>query len=193
MMNRSTLLFLLLALAGSLVFAAACGGPSAEGTNAGETREQPDDHQADSGMTHIHAVAPDEFASLENPLADDLEAIEAGEALFQTNCVVCHGPEGQGDGPGAAALDPKPAALGDQAMMGSLSDGYLFWRISKGGAMEPFNSAMPAWEAGLTEEQRWQLVSFVRTLAGGAMDDGHMDDGHMDDGHMDDSDGGSDG
>jgi hypothetical protein len=56
-------------------------------------------------------------------------------------------------------LDPKPATLADGVMMNELSDGYLFWRVSKGGAMEPFNSAMPAWESGLTEEQRWQVIS----------------------------------
>ncbi len=55
--------------------------------------------------------------------------------------------------------------------------------------MEPFNSAMPPWEAALTEEQRWQVISFVRALAddaGGHMDDDHMEDDHMDDDHMDD-------
>ena len=69
-------------------------------------------------------------------------------------------------------------------MMNELSDGYLFWRVSLGGQMEPFNSAMPAWEAGLSEEQRWQVISYVRTLAGES--DGHMEDEHMEeDEHMD--------
>ncbi len=81
----------------------------------------------------------------------------------------------------AEALNPKPATLADGMMMNDLSDGYLFWRVSKGGAMEPFNSAMPAWESGLTDEQRWQVISYVRTLADD--EDGHMDDEHKDDGH----------
>ena len=63
------------------------------------------------------------------------------------------GAEGAGDGVAAVGLDPKPANLGDSEMMSTLTDGYLFWRVSKGGAMEPFNSAMPAWDPGLTEEQ----------------------------------------
>ena len=80
------------------------------------------------------------------------------------NCLTCHGEEGAGDGPGSIGLDPKPASLGDGEMMRDLSDGYLFWRVSQGGAMEPFNSAMPSW-IGLSEEQRWQVISYVRTLS----------------------------
>ncbi|MGB3713137.1 MAG: hypothetical protein WA996_01790, partial [Candidatus Promineifilaceae bacterium] len=62
-------------------------------------------------------------------------------------------------------LDPKPANLSDSEMMHDLSDGYLFWRVSKGGYLEPFNSHMPPWESWLTEEQRWQVISYVRTLS----------------------------
>jgi mono/diheme cytochrome c family protein len=119
-------------------------------------------------MDHGHVEAPDEFASLTNPFAGDAEAVAAGKVIFETSCATCHGPEGMGDGPAAEALDPKPASLADGAMMNDLSDGYLFWRVSKGGAMEPFNSAMPPWETGFTEEQRWQVISFVRTLSDGA-------------------------
>ncbi|VAW39437.1 hypothetical protein MNBD_CHLOROFLEXI01-2019, partial [hydrothermal vent metagenome] len=57
--------------------------------------------------------------------------------------------------------------LSDGAMMSLIGDDYLFWRISKGGAIDPFNSTMPAWEGALTEEQRWQLVSYMRTLSDG--------------------------
>jgi mono/diheme cytochrome c family protein len=69
-----------------------------------------------------------------------------------------------GDGAAAEGLDPKPAALSDADMLAELTDGYLFWRITEGGTMEPFNSAMPPWGAAFTEDQIWQLVSFIRTL-----------------------------
>lgn len=130
----------------------------------GDMHEDGDDHSA--SMDHMHVQAPAEFASLENPFAEDHEAIEAGAETFNTLCATCHGEGGKGDGPGSAELDPKPADLSDGVMMGDLSAGYLFWRVSKGGAMEPFNSAMPAWEEGLTEEQRWQVISYIRTLSG---------------------------
>lgn len=191
-MNQKKLIFLAL-LSALLLFVTACGGTdSVTAENPSQSEEEHTDDGHDEGdehskeeadMDHGHVEAPEEFATLENPLVEDHEAIETGEELFQAYCASCHGPEGQGDGPAAEALDPKPATLADSMMMNELSDGYLFWRVSLGGQMEPFNSAMPAWEAALSEEQRWQIVSFVRTLA--AESDGHVEDKHMEDGeHM---------
>jgi mono/diheme cytochrome c family protein len=189
-----TLLPLLL---GSL-FIAACSPPTEDSstqvnqTNEPAINDEHDDQEehsdADSDMgmdmDHAHVEAPDEFASLTNPFAGDAEAVAAGKVIFETSCAVCHGPEGKGDGPAAEALDPKPATLADRIMMNTLSDGYLFWRVSKGGMMEPFNSAMPAWESGLTEDQRWQVISYVRSLADGD----HMEDGdHMNGEHTDEA------
>ena len=45
-----------------------------------------------------------------------------------------------------------------------LADDYLYWRISEGGAFEPFISLMPAWGTLLSEQEMWQLVSYLRTL-----------------------------
>ncbi len=183
-MKRLSLpLFVVLALVA--LWVTACGSQTA----ASQDEHVEDDHHDGESMAHAHVDPPAEFAGLANPFAADHEAVEAGELIFQTNCATCHGPEGKGDGPASAELDPRPATLADGMMMGELSDGYLFWRVSKGGQMEPFNSAMPPWEAALTEEQRWQVISFVRALAddaGGHMDDDHMEDDHMDDDHMDD-------
>lgn len=175
-MNKK--LLFLLGLLATLVLITACGADSTADATA-EADEHDDEHMDDTGAMHIHVDPPEEFASLTNPEADHEEALAAGKELFTTNCVTCHGPEGKGDGEGAANLDPKPANLADGAMMGDLSDGYLFWRISKGGAFEPFNSAMPSWEQAFTEEQRWQLVTFVRSLS----DDDHDDDEHAEDDH----------
>lgn len=183
-MNKK-LLYLIVLLAISMLVAA-CGSDSNEGEAepaAADSHE--DEHMDDHGAMHIHADPPDEYVSLTNPEAGHEEAITAGQELYTTNCLTCHGPEGKGDGDGAVNLDPKPANLADGAMMVDLSDGYLFWRISKGGAFEPFNSAMPSWEQAFTEEQRWQLVTYVRSLSG---DDHHDDDDHHEDeaGHVED-------
>ena len=157
-----------------LLLLSACGGGSSEEAaedqhvedeHADEDEHAGEDEHMEDEMEHMHVEAPDEFASLTNPFTDDSDAIAAGQEIFVTNCVTCHGPEGAGDGDAAAGLDPKPADLGDHDMMSELSDGYLFWRVTKGGTIEPFNSAMPSWEQGLTEEQRWQVISYVRTFS----------------------------
>ena len=194
---KDTRLIFLLALAITLLLVTACAGPETIEAKSDDVVEPSadehaadDDHAAedehdddDSGMDHAHVEPPEEFSALENPFADDHEAIEAGEETFTTLCATCHGAEGKGDGPGAEALDPKPADLSDGMMMSELSDGYLLWRVSKGGAMEPWNSAMPAWESGLTEDQRWQVISYIRTLSEGNMGEVHEDDDHSDDEH----------
>ena len=69
---------------------------------------------------------------------------------------------GKGDGPGASGMDPKPANLA--AEQASLKDDYIFWRVSEGGKMAPFNSSMPAWKGKITDDQIWQIVTYIHTL-----------------------------
>ncbi len=105
---------------------------------------------------------PAEYAGKTNPLAGDAAAAEAGADVYATNCASCHGDAGAGDGPAGSALDPKPAALNN--LGADKSDAYLFWRISEGGMMEPYNSSMPAFKGVLSEEQIWQTIAFIHTL-----------------------------
>lgn len=184
-MKQRTLISLLLL---SILFMLATACSPTETAEAEDVAHAENDDHHNGEMGHVHVDAPEEFASLENPFSGDHEAIEAGEEIFQTSCAACHGPEGKGDGPAAETLEPKPATLSDGMMMDMVSDGYLFWRVSKGGQMEPFNSAMPAWETGLSEAQRWQVISYVRTLADDAEGHEHDDAEHShaeDDHHID--------
>ncbi|NUQ60493.1 MAG: cytochrome c [Anaerolineales bacterium] len=91
-----------------------------------------------------------------NPLGAD--AATAGAEVFNTNCASCHGPEGHGDGPAGAALDPAPKNLPELAAQ--VGDDYLYWRISTGKE----GTSMVAWKGVLTDEQIWQAVAFIRTL-----------------------------
>jgi mono/diheme cytochrome c family protein len=79
-----------------------------------------------------------------------------GKKLAETNCVSCHGASGKGDGPAAAALNPKPADW-TSAKVQSESDGELFWKISNG------RGPMPPWKH-LSEKDRWDLIAYVRSL-----------------------------
>lgn len=54
--------------------------------------------------------------------------------VFSTKCVVCHGDHGAGDGPGAAALNPKPRAFADAAWQASVTDEHIKKTIVEGGA-----------------------------------------------------------
>lgn len=105
---------------------------------------------------------PEQFADLSNPFEGDVQAISEGKTLYQANCASCHGVLGHGDGSASAGLEPKPQDLARN--QSDLNDAYLYWRISEGGLMEPFNSQMPRWDGLLQEEQIWQVISYLRTL-----------------------------
>lgn len=183
-MNRKDLVVFLAVFVIAALALAACGGPSqpatsppteevaeAEHADEGEHKEPAAEEEHTEPMEegeHAHAEAPDEYQGLTNPFAGDASAVEEGRAVFATNCAACHGESGEGDGPAAEALDPKPATLADRAMMDSMTDGYLFWRVTEGGLNPPFNSAMPAWSETLSEDQRWQVITFLRSLGDGS-------------------------
>jgi mono/diheme cytochrome c family protein len=99
---------------------------------------------------------PAQFAGKTNPLGP--ESAAAGAILFNNNCSACHGPQGHGDGPAGASLDPTPKNLPELSAV--VGDDYLFWRISKG----KDGTSMPAWNGVLTDEQIWQVISYIRTL-----------------------------
>ena len=102
------------------------------------------------------APVPTEYAGLTNPLG--VEAATQGAEVFKTNCEMCHGPQGHGDGPAGQALDPKPRNLAE--LQTKASDDFLFWRIREG---KP-GTSMVAWKGILTDEQIWQVISFIRSL-----------------------------
>jgi mono/diheme cytochrome c family protein len=107
---------------------------------------------------------PENYASLTNPLTADPTILNDGAILFEADCASCHGLDGQGEGQAGGSLDPKPGNLAlDQV---NLSDAFLFWRISEGGAMQPYSSLMPPWKSLLSEKQIWQIISYLRTLRG---------------------------
>lgn len=105
---------------------------------------------------------PPEYAGRVNPLAEATGAVDQGKQSYAANCASCHGAEAMGDGPASESLNPKPKPLATE--MKSLSDDYLFWRISEGGAFSPFSSAMPAWKKILSEDEIWQIIAYLHTL-----------------------------
>ncbi|WP_339901010.1 cytochrome c [uncultured Cyclobacterium sp.] len=101
--------------------------------------------------------APVEADTLKNPMLGQEEAIKEGKKLFATYCAICHGDKGKGDGVAGAALNPKPTNL-TTTTFHAQSDGAIFWKITEGRA------PMASYKATLSEEKRWQLVSYLRTL-----------------------------
>ena len=82
----------------------------------------------------VRAFPTSYFAS---PTGYSARSIAAGEELFLSHCVSCHGEHGQGDGPAAKDLQPPPADLTGERIYRH-RDGDLFWWVSHG-----IGNAMP--------------------------------------------------
>jgi PQQ-dependent dehydrogenase (methanol/ethanol family) len=92
--------------------------------------------------------------TVRNPLGADPAAVAAGQQLYNGTCQACHGPAGQGD---------RGPALNTSTLSHGSDDGELFHTIRTGIP----NSQMPPF-ARLTDEQTWQLVSYIHSLQGTA-------------------------
>jgi mono/diheme cytochrome c family protein len=91
--------------------------------------------------------------------------VEQGKKLYGQFCVTCHGQSGKGDGPGAAALNPKPRDHTDKEYMSKLSDDDLLKVIKNGGASVGKSPLMPPWGASLKDDQIQDIIAYVRTLS----------------------------
>jgi mono/diheme cytochrome c family protein len=95
-----------------------------------------------------------------NPLASTPENIAAGRRAFDSYCMVCHGLDGQNTGvPFADRMSPPVPVLTSPAIQ-RYSDGQLKWVIENG----VFPSGMPASKGILSEDEIWQIVTFIRHL-----------------------------
>jgi cytochrome c553 len=69
---------------------------------------------------------------------------EEARTTFKQICATCHGEDGTGNGPGAAALNPKPRNYTDKAWQASVTDDQIAKTILMGGAAVGKSPAMPA-------------------------------------------------
>jgi len=116
------------------------------------------------------ATAPAPAAAAPTPAAPIAAAATPpdaakGATLYAANCASCHGPRGDGDGPVAAALVPKPAKHHDGVYMNALTNEHLFKVIKEGGPAVGKSPMMAPWGGVLSDAQIWDVVAFVRSLA----------------------------
>ena len=115
-----------------------------------------------------------ELEGLDNPLrstGDLASHIRDGAAVYVINCVPCHGDQLDGKGHFAEGFSPLPADFTSGGTISQLTESYVFWRIAKGGPGlpregAPWNSAMPAWENILTENEIWSAILYLYDRTG---------------------------
>jgi mono/diheme cytochrome c family protein len=138
---------------------------------------------APPNLRSIHPAPPSQITirgksitlvGLENPLrkeGDMAAHLALGHKVYYQNCVPCHGDRLDGQGHFASGLNPLPANFQDNGTIAQLTESFVFWRIAKGGPGlpregTPWNSAMPAWEEFLSEEEIWAVVLFLYEQTG---------------------------
>ncbi len=66
------------------------------------------EHSPDEHLAGAHDV-PADAASVPNPITADKGSRAIGAELYALHCAICHGANGEGDGPAAASLEEPPA------------------------------------------------------------------------------------
>jgi mono/diheme cytochrome c family protein len=112
---------------------------------------------------------------LENPLRKDAanftNFVQEGKVIYFQNCFICHGADLDGRGQFAQAFNPPPPPFRGIDTIAQLPESYVFWRIAKGwrglsAGATPWDSAMPAFEDFLTEEQIWKASLYIYDATG---------------------------
>jgi mono/diheme cytochrome c family protein len=130
-------------------------------------------HPASPSTITVHDTKIDVDAG-DNPFrrleTSDPEAfrkhVENGRRVYYQNCFYCHGDNLAADGMFVHGLNPIPTNFRDAGTIPMLRETYLFWRIAKGGPglpeeAAPWDSAMPAWEKFLKDEEMWDTILFL--------------------------------
>jgi copper transport protein len=104
---------------------------------------------------HRHVGLTEEQAREGNPIAPSEESVARGRELYEANCTQCHGLTGRGDGPLAATLPIPPADF--DLHVPYHTDIFFFEVITRG-----FGDVMPSFGDQLSEEDRWNLINFLR-------------------------------
>ena len=101
--------------------------------------------------------APESAKDKKNPFLPDASSLARGKKSYKIDCMRCHGKEGKGDGPGAMKIDKTVADLTSDIVQNQ-SDGELYWKISEG------RRPMPLAKRTLTDDQRWDVINYIRSL-----------------------------
>ena len=92
-------------------------------------------------------------------LATPAELVTQGEQLYQENCAACHGENGKGAGPQSSGFANQMPNFTDLEWIAETSNQELQMAIADG-----ISPNMPSFSETLTEDQRWAIVSFLRSL-----------------------------
>ena len=100
--------------------------------------------------------AKDAAVAVPNPVPASAESLARGATLYEMNCLVCHGKQGNGKGPvGLKFVTKSPKDFHDKYIQDQ-ADGQLFFTLTRGKGLMPF------YRDALSVEERWDVINYVR-------------------------------
>ncbi|HYP18752.1 MAG TPA: cbb3-type cytochrome c oxidase subunit II [Chloroflexia bacterium] len=120
----------------------------------------------------IHEWFPSTWRNVRNPMEPTTRSLVHGKQVFTTNCIGCHGLNGDGKGPANRFIaNPAPRNFTDASQQLYFSDGELYDAILFG----VDGTAMPAWGDVLTVNDIWDVTNFIRTIPNGGLQVDQLD------------------
>ena len=124
---------------------------------------------SEQGVDLNPRVPPDQLSqaqTLHNPHNVTKDFVAKGKALYEAKafCSACHGVDGTGTRPDVSTPHvgtPSPRNFGDAAWQAARTDGELFWIIKHGSHGTDMAPYLPLY---LTEEEAWQIVTYIRSF-----------------------------
>lgn len=128
-------------------------GPGSVPVDGGEIVERPlNDLESDD--------MKDAAARIDNPVPVTEESLQRGKIFYETNCFVCHGSDGRGDGPvGQKFVEKAPVDLNEPYTQDQ-ADGQLFFTLTRGRAKMPF------YRDALSPAERWDVINYIKSEFG---------------------------
>jgi len=93
---------------------------------------------------------------LKNPLQPTQAVLSRGQHIFNTYCIACHGPNGEGDGTIVPRF-PRPPSLQSEKVR-TWTDGRIYHTVSVG------QNLMPSYASQISSGDRWAAIHYVRVL-----------------------------
>ncbi len=112
---------------------------------------------------HQIPTAPQKYLDMQNPIVKmDEQLLKITSRLYKRKCSKCHGKKGDGKGYHAENIEIKPAAFSIPDYMLNRKDGQLFWIMMNGSDDTEMVSVGPGTDIGLSEQQMWELITYLR-------------------------------
>jgi mono/diheme cytochrome c family protein len=108
---------------------------------------------------HVFTISPED-RQRKNPTKFTETSVARGKKVYETQCNMCHGKNGDGKGDMVEVMKISPPDFTKPETLKDRTDGELFAIIGVG------KDPMPGQAGRMTDERRWNLVNYLRALEG---------------------------